>query len=175
MQSVTSKGLERLVAGYHIISEKAYDTSSRTLTEQLGLSAAATVIGIILALLIARTISRPVNGMTAAMTKLAAGDTGTDIPGRNNTDEIGEMARAVEVFRRQAIENNTLAAAQQQESAAKDRRQKAMDQHIQEFGSSITGVMEGFAAASETMRQAASEVAEGAQQTQAHPARPKER
>ena len=167
MQSVTSKGLERLVAGYHIISEKAYDTSSRTLTEQLGLSAAATVIGIILALLIARTISRPVNGMTAAMTKLAAGDTGTDIPGRNNTDEIGEMARAVEVFRRQAIENNTLAAAQEQESAAKDRRQKAMDQHIQEFGSSITGVMEGFAAASETMRQAASEVAEGAQQTRA--------
>ncbi len=167
MQSVTSKGLERLVAGYHIISEKAYDTSSTTLTEQLGLSAAATVIGIILALLIARTISRPVNGMTAAMTKLAAGDTETDIPGRNSTDEIGEMARAVEVFRRQAIENNTLAAAQEQESAAKDRRQKAMDQHIQEFGSSITGVMEGFAAASATMRQAASDVAEGAQQTRA--------
>jgi methyl-accepting chemotaxis protein len=164
---VTSKGLERLVAGYHIISEKAYDTSSGTLTEQLGLSAAATVIGIILALLIARTITRPVNGMTAAMTKLAAGDTGTDIPGRNSTDEIGEMARAVEVFRRQAIENNTLAAAQQQESAAKDRRQKAMDLHIQEFGSSITGVMEGFAAASATMRQAASDVSEGAQQTRA--------
>jgi HAMP domain-containing protein len=38
------------------------------------------------------------------MTKLAAGDTGSDIPGRNSTDEIGEMARAVEVFRRQAIE-----------------------------------------------------------------------
>jgi methyl-accepting chemotaxis protein len=167
IQDTTSKGLERLVAGYHIISERAYGTSSRTLTEQLGLSGAATIVGIILALLIARTITRPVNGMTAAMTKLAAGDTGADIPGRSGTDEIGEMARAVEVFRRQAIENDDLAAAQKREVVTKDRRQKAMSLHIQDFGSSISGVMESFTTASATMRQAASEVAEGARQTRA--------
>jgi methyl-accepting chemotaxis protein len=42
-----------------------------------------------------------------------------------------------------------------------------MDLHIQEFGSSITGVMEGFSAAAGAMRQAASDVAEGARQTRA--------
>jgi methyl-accepting chemotaxis protein len=165
MQAVTGKSLDRLVSSFNAISQKAYAVSSATLTQQLGLSAGATVIGIILALLIARTISRPVNSMTAAMTKLAAGDSGSEIPGRDNTDEIGEMARAVEVFRQQAIENGHLAAAQEQERVAKERRQNAMDLHTQEFGRSVTGVMEGFMAASASMRQAASEVSEGARQT----------
>jgi methyl-accepting chemotaxis protein len=167
MQAVTGKSLDRLVSSFNAISQKADAVSSATLTQQLGLSAAAAVIGIILALLIARTISRPVNSMTAAMTKLAAGDSGSEIPGRNNTDEIGEMARAVEVFRLQAIENGHLAAAQEQERAAKERRQNAMDLHTKEFGQSVTGVMEGFMAASASMRQAASEVSEGARQTRA--------
>jgi methyl-accepting chemotaxis protein len=167
MQGVTSKGLERLVAGYHIISEKAYAISSGTLTKQLGLSAAATIIGVILAFLIARTITRPINGMTTAMTQLAAGDSGSEIPGRDNTDEIGEMARAVEIFRQQAIERNELATAREQERHAKERRQKSMDLHTQEFGSSVAGVMESFTQASAAMRRAAADVAEGASQTRA--------
>jgi methyl-accepting chemotaxis protein len=165
MQAITGKALDRLVSGFNAISQKALDISASTLTRQLGSSAAAAVIGIILALLIARTISRPVNRMTAAMTRLAAGDSGAEISGRDGTDEIGEMARAVEVFREQAIENSRLAAAQEQERVAKERRQNAMDLHTQEFGRSVSGVMEGFMAASASMRQAASEVSEGARQT----------
>jgi methyl-accepting chemotaxis protein len=167
MQTVTNAALDKLAAGYEIISQKAADLSSNTLTLQLSLSAGATMIGIVTALLIARNICRPINAMTAAMSKLATGDTGSEIPSRNNADEIGEMARAVEVFRQQAIENGRLAAEQAQEHAAKERRQKAMDKHTQEFGSSISGVMEGFMVAAKTMRQAASAVAEGARQTRA--------
>jgi methyl-accepting chemotaxis protein len=165
IQGVTGKLLDRLLTGFNSISEKAYALSSGTFTKQLSLSAAATVIGITLALLIARTISRPINAMTAAMTKLASGDSGSEIPGRENTDEIGEMARAVEVFRHQAIENGQLAAAQEKDRAAKERRQKAIDIHTQEFGSSVSGVMESFMAASNTMRQSASDVSEAARQT----------
>jgi methyl-accepting chemotaxis protein len=165
MQDVTSKGLERIVAGYHIISERAYTIASDTLTKQLGLGAAATVIGIVLALLIARTITRPIIGMTAAMTKLAAGASEANIPGRDSTDEIGEMARALEVFRQQAIANIDLEAAQEQERTSKERRQKAMDRHTQDFGLSVSGVMESFGKASAAMRQAATDVADGARRT----------
>jgi len=167
MQEVTGKGLDRLVKGYGIISERAYAISSETLTKQLALSAASAVIGIVLATLIARAIGRPIKAMTAAMTRLAAGETATEIPGRDSKDEIGEMARAMEVFRQQAIENNQLAAATEREQRAKERRQLAMDRHTQEFGSSVSGVMEGFSAASDTMRQAAAEVADGARKTRA--------
>jgi methyl-accepting chemotaxis protein len=165
MQGVTGKALDRLIAGFKSTSQKAYDSSADTLTKQLGLSAAATLVGIILALLMARSIIRPIKRMTGAMTGLATGDTGTEVPGRNNVDEIGEMARAVEVFRQQAIENGQFAAAQQREQAAKERRQKAMDLHTKDFGISVSGVMESFMVAAATMRQAASDVSEGARQT----------
>jgi methyl-accepting chemotaxis protein len=75
------------------------------------------------------------------------------------------MARAVEVFREQAIENHRLAATQERDRLAKERRQKAMDLHTQEFGASVSGVMASFSAAATMMRQAASDVAEGARQT----------
>ena len=167
MQAVTSKALEKLVSGFDLTSQKAYAISSGTSAKQLGLSAAATIVGVALALLIARTISRPVNGMTAAMTKLAAGDTLSEIPHRNDTDEIGEMARAVEVFRQHAIENTRLAAERERSRLAKERRQTAMDAHIQDFGSSVSGVMGSFMASAADMRQAASEVTVGARHTRA--------
>jgi len=48
-------------------------------------------------------IIRPVGRITSAMTQLAAGDTSVDIPGRDRHDEIGDMARALGVFRDTAI------------------------------------------------------------------------
>ena len=167
MQQTTGKALGKLLAGFDSTSDRASQNSADTLTRQLLLSGAATAIGIALALLIARSIIRPVKGMTAAMTELAAGDTDCDIPGRDSGDQFGAMARALDVFRLQAIENSKLAADQERERLAKDRRQEAMDAHTQEFGSSIAGVMQSFMAASAAMRQSASEVARGAQQTRA--------
>jgi HAMP domain-containing protein len=39
------------------------------------------------------------------MERLAGGDTGTDIPATHQSDEIGAMARAVEVFKQALIAN----------------------------------------------------------------------
>jgi methyl-accepting chemotaxis protein len=122
-------------------------------------------MGLVLAFLIARSIIRPVSGMTNAMTKLAAGDTDSEVPAQDNTDEIGKMARAVEVFRQQAIENVRLATERETDQVAKGRRQAAMDRHTRDFGDSVSGVMESFVSAATSMRQAATEVNEGARQT----------
>ncbi|TLU74122.1 methyl-accepting chemotaxis protein [Lichenicoccus roseus] len=165
MQTTSEKALGKLLLGFNEVNQRASATASRTLVDQLGLSAAATVIGIILALVIARTIIRPVRGMTAAMARLAGGDTTGEIPGRNFTDVIGEMARAVGVFQRQAIENANFARLRAEEQKGKERRQQAMDMHTQDFGTSVSGVMDHFMAAASAMRQAASEVAGGAQKT----------
>jgi methyl-accepting chemotaxis protein len=55
-------------------------------------------------------IVRPVVGMNSAMRSLAEGDTTVDVPGRGRKDEIGQMAKAVEVFRQAAITNKQLEA-----------------------------------------------------------------
>jgi methyl-accepting chemotaxis protein len=119
-------------------------------------------LGGLLALLIGRGIVRPLTGMTAVMTKLAEGDRNVEVPARDNTDEIGDMARAVEVFKRNAVEGDRLAAEQTAERAAKERRQVAMERHTQDFGSSMSGVMAGLAASADSMQQAAAAMSEAA-------------
>ena len=135
--------------------------SSSSVLEEI-LAAGCLIIGIGLAFVIGRGITRPIGGMTGAMTKLAAGDRNIDIPARANTDEIGDMARAVEVFKSNAIEADRLAAEQAAERANKERRQVAMERHTQDFGSSVSGVMTSLASAAEAMRLASEGMAKSA-------------
>ena len=52
---------------------------------------------------VGRSIARPVLGLTMLMNRLAGGDTDLAVPGSERRDEVGAMARAVEVFRANAI------------------------------------------------------------------------
>ncbi|PDT49874.1 methyl-accepting chemotaxis protein [Sinorhizobium fredii] len=65
-------------------------------------------------------ISRPINRTTEVMRTLSDGDLSVEIPFTDRTNEIGEMARAVEVFKRNGIkvrELNAQEAALQAKSA----------------------------------------------------------
>ncbi|OAN66723.1 HAMP domain-containing methyl-accepting chemotaxis protein [Sphingomonas sp. TDK1] len=55
-----------------------------------------------MAWLLAGAIVRPLVGMTGVMTRLADGDTQVDVPAVDRTDEVGQMAKAVLVFRENA-------------------------------------------------------------------------
>ncbi|KIL98362.1 hypothetical protein CCC_03645 [Paramagnetospirillum magnetotacticum MS-1] len=54
-------------------------------------------------LVIAHSITRPVRLIQDAMERLSHGDHGIAVPGTNRRDEIGDMARAVGVFKENAI------------------------------------------------------------------------
>ncbi len=83
---------------------EALQSSSLALVIAVASAAACIVLGAVASLLVARRgIAAPVRDLTAAMSRLAEGNldnTGTDA---ERKDEIGEMARAVEVFRRNAL------------------------------------------------------------------------
>ena len=66
----------------------------------LGIVGAAVIL---LQYVLARIV-RPIESITAAMTGLAAGNTGIAIPGRDRHDEVGRMAEALAVFRDTAVE-----------------------------------------------------------------------
>jgi signal transduction histidine kinase len=53
---------------------------------------------------VTRSISAPLVDLAASMHRLAASETGIDVHGTRRHDEIGEMARAVVVFRNNAID-----------------------------------------------------------------------
>jgi methyl-accepting chemotaxis protein len=84
------------------IADGAVATASTGTRAVIGVSAAALILGSILAWFIVRGIIVPLNAMTAAMTGLAAGDGTVDIPEMRSRSELGAMARAVDVFKQNA-------------------------------------------------------------------------
>jgi len=167
MQQELGKAEVSLTAAFDASGTASRQLIDRASLLQQVLAGIVLVLGTGLAIIIGRSIARPIAAMTAAMTRLAGGDKTIEIPARGRGDEIGDMARAVEVFLQQAIENARLAAEREREQAAKERRQVAMDNHTKDFGSSVSGVMASFMASAATMRQAASDVGESVRQTRA--------
>ena len=82
------------------ISQVRLEEQQFTLKIVLGVISA---FGLLFSFLIGRGISKPVVVMTKAMHELAGGDLSVQLPGLDRGDEVGQMARAVEEFKVQAV------------------------------------------------------------------------
>ena len=125
----------------------------------------AVVIAVVTGFFLVRSLASPIKLMTVAMTQLANGHLDCEIPGRDNKSEIGEMSHGVDVFKRNAMENRTLTAAQAKEQVAKDRRRAALDAYTQNFGITVSGVLENLSQSADKMNTAADEMSESARRT----------
>ena len=81
--------------------------ANTTWIQQVG-GGLAVLFGGIVAFLIARSIAGPLTSMNRAMGALAGGDLKVEIPGRGKTDEIGDMAKAIQVFKESMVETERL-------------------------------------------------------------------
>ena len=79
----------------------------------LATSGSILLVGIVLSLALARSISRPLAAMTETLRALASGNREMPIPGLERHDEIGAMAKAAQIFKDAAIETERLRCAQQ--------------------------------------------------------------
>jgi methyl-accepting chemotaxis protein len=101
------------------------DTISTTITMQEIVAGAASLLGLLIAFLIARGIIGPLSGLTSGMKELAAGNFGVVLPGLERKDEVGDMAQAVETFKVKAEEKARIEAeakATQDQIAARQRK-----------------------------------------------------
>ena len=146
------------IADQKRIEQSTLAEIAATQTYMAVLALAGLLLGLCLAWFTGSGIARPVQRMTEAMHRLAGGDLAADIPALDRGDEVGQMAQAMLVFRRNAEEARALQGAAEQVREAKDRRQAAMDRHTQDFGTSASGVMTGLARAAEAMRARATEM-----------------
>jgi diguanylate cyclase (GGDEF)-like protein/PAS domain S-box-containing protein len=90
------------------------------LTRELAIAAlvvAAAVCGV-LGMVLIRFVSMPVKDMTAAMNQLAAHDITVVIPGVGRRDELGAMAKSLDVFKASLIETTQLRAMQDEQNVA---------------------------------------------------------
>jgi methyl-accepting chemotaxis protein len=76
--------------------------------------------------LLGRSIVNPINAMTAAMRKIAGGETSTAIPAQERHDEVGAMAQSVQVFKDNMIEATRLRGEQDVLKAQADAERKLL-------------------------------------------------
>jgi methyl-accepting chemotaxis protein len=123
------------VAGALIRSEE------RTFRLILTIMAGALLAGLLFTLVVGRSIVAPLAALEAAMRSLAAGDVGTRVPATERRDEIGTMARALEVFRETAIARQQAQARVESDAEARDRRQAQIERLIDGFRDTVGTVL----------------------------------
>jgi len=167
------------------IAEQAHlEEEARVEASEYGLLQAGIIIaGLLLTLggfyiLYARVI-RPVGSVTEAMKKLAAGDYRSSIPGAERRDEVGDMVRALDVFRKNLAEMDAM-RAEQAESARRmeiARRESLREMaatveseagaavnHVSQQASAMTRLAEDMAGSVSNVTQQCQGVASAAQQ-----------
>ncbi|MBB6255086.1 methyl-accepting chemotaxis protein [Nitrospirillum iridis] len=135
------------------------------LTAMLMLTAVVVVAGGLVAYLLARSIAKPLKLITERMGRLADGDLSVDIPLLNDRHEIGRLARALEVFKRNGLRNAELTQAQMAEQQEKLRRQQAVEASLADFQQRTARVLDNVVNASEEVRNHSSGLADMATQS----------
>ena len=98
------------------------------------------------------SITRPVGRMTGAMSRLAAGERQVEIPARDHGDEIGDMAKAVQVFKEGLIEADELAAVSAREQEARNRRAARVEELAKGFEHQVGSMLSAVASAVEQLQ-----------------------
>jgi methyl-accepting chemotaxis protein len=138
------------------VQKNAIINSQQANTQQLILLLAAIFIGLILITVIGAMISKPVQNMTQTMASLAEGDLGVEVPALDRKDEIGEMARTVQVFKENAQKVEKMTAEQERLKAeAEEERRKSLHKMADDFEAHTGEVISSLLEAAKSMKSSA--------------------
>ncbi|MFZ2157326.1 MAG: HAMP domain-containing methyl-accepting chemotaxis protein [Bradyrhizobium sp.] len=128
--------------------------------QQLTLMAVLLVVafaGIVVSFFIGRNISRPVVAMSKAMRELAVGNFEVQLPGLDRSDEVGQMARAVEEFKVQAIAKAERETAEREEKTRELAAARRAELHnlADRFETAVGNIIENVGSASSELENSA--------------------
>jgi methyl-accepting chemotaxis protein len=136
---------------------------------QITTIAAVSLIGVVIVdgfgIFLARGLARRLRRITAAMAALSGGDLAAEVTAANDRDEIGEMARALQVFKDNMIEARRLETGQREEQLRKEQRQQHVEQSVHKFNSAVNASLQGLAEAATELRGASETVSSTALET----------
>ncbi|CAA7612188.1 methyl-accepting chemotaxis protein [Magnetospirillum sp. SS-4] len=129
----------------------------------------ALVVGITAAIVIAMrtaaSIVPPLSAMTRTMEVLSKGDTTVEIPSEGRTDEIGEMAAAMAVFRAALIHQRDLEEAGRKAEEERRRRAAAIESLTTSFDRAASEMVHLVASAASQLQATAESMSSTAMQT----------
>jgi len=176
--SVNTELARDLNASFLALKEFNKNGSSREAEAASGLATSSLLVAGIVTLLsvlgaiamgiwLIRGVSLPVLRTAGVMRRMAEGDLAVNVEGKDRTDEIGQMARALEVFRANAEKARDLAAAQEAERLVKEQRTGRLADLVRGFEGRVGEMVNVLAAASTELEATARSMGSSAEHARA--------
>ena len=121
-----------------------------------GLALGVVVIGV---LIIARSIARPLSVITTTIKQVADGADDVEVPHTTRADEIGALARAIQIFKEAMDRNRNLNSQVLQDSEAREQRTRHIEKSVEAFQGAMKGVVSAVTASASSMRNTAQSIA----------------
>ena len=112
-------------------------------------------IGVVI---IARSIARPLSVITATIKNVAEGEENVEVPHTDRSDEIGALARAIQIFQQAMERNRKLNLQVKADSAARADRSRHIEASVDEFRGAIGAVLKSVQQNASAMRQTAESI-----------------
>jgi methyl-accepting chemotaxis protein len=122
-----------------------------------GLALVLVVVGV---LIIARSVARPLSAITTTIKRVAEGAEGVEVPHTARTDEIGALARAIQIFQEAMDRNRNLSSQALLDSKAREERARQIEASVEAFRAAIGGVLGAVNDNASAMRQTAQSIAQ---------------
>mgnify|MGYP001322201108 CR=1 FL=1 len=127
------------------------------MTFSAGLCVVLVLVAAIFSFFVARSFISAVKRLTGTMEAAAAGDYGAEVKDTNRRDEIGAMARTVEVFKDAVKRADELgkeqAAERERQREAAESRAQTLGRLTSEFDEQASAALQGFMSAAEQLSQ----------------------
>jgi methyl-accepting chemotaxis protein len=122
-----------------------------------GLALVVVVIGV---LIISRSVARPLSAITATIKQVADGADHVEVPHIDRADEIGALARAIQIFQEAMDRNRNLNSQVLADSKAREERARHIEASVETFREAMAGVTRAVTGSASTMRETAQSIAQ---------------
>lgn len=166
----TSKALVQVTDSFITHAKESSDKLSaetyRTIVITLGGIAVGLVMGMLFALWVSRkAIVAPLTRLGGTMQRLADGDLSTSIDGSTRKDEVGDMARTVEIFKTNAIAQRRMEEKEKTELLARETRTRQIEHLTQSFETAVATMLDSMTGATHQLETTAAAMNSNAEQT----------
>jgi methyl-accepting chemotaxis protein len=162
VRTALNEDIEALSKVYDERSKKlarATDASRTMALVLTGLGGLALVLVVLGVLIISRSVARPLSAITTTIRQVAEGEENVAVPHTGRGDEIGALARAIEIFREAMQRNRNLNSQVLQESKARDERTRHIEASVEAFREAIGAVLRAVNDNASSMRDTAQAIA----------------
>lgn len=146
---------DQLAGDLRTLADAKASAASFTLYLDSILAGAVALVVLIVMLTVTRSIVRPIRSLEGDMKELADGNLDVGLEGAERGDEIGDMTKAVVVFRDNAAERRRLAEAAENDVRLNAERQRRVEELVAKFEGAVSEVLNAVSANTDQMEECA--------------------